>query len=134
MILLNQVRCSKCGDEPYSTYRHDFRYCVCGAIAVDGGMDYLKRVGDVLGCTELSIEMDNKLVEACKKTIYESYSVSRKPLGVLCDFVRTLRDNGYEVKKSEKFSKNSDSPVNSDRKHSDCSCRSCEIIAFRERG
>ena len=27
------------------THRHDFKFCKCGAVAVDGGTDYLKRSG-----------------------------------------------------------------------------------------
>ena len=38
------VRCAKCGDEIYSNYTHDFRYCSCKATFVDGGWEYL-RVG-----------------------------------------------------------------------------------------
>ena len=38
------VRCAKCGDEIYSNYTHDFRYCSCKATFVDGGWAYL-RVG-----------------------------------------------------------------------------------------
>ncbi len=45
----NQVQCLKCKDIIRSKNLHDFRYCSCGAIAVDGGSWYLKRVGkDVL--------------------------------------------------------------------------------------
>jgi len=39
----NAAKCNKCGDEIESVHRHDFNRCTCGAIAVDGGTDYLKR-------------------------------------------------------------------------------------------
>lgn len=39
-ILVNKIRCNKCGDEIESTHRHDFKFCKCGAVAVDGGLDY----------------------------------------------------------------------------------------------
>ena len=42
-ILLNAARCAKCGDVLVSKTRHDFKFCKCGSIAVDGGTDYLKR-------------------------------------------------------------------------------------------
>ena len=35
----------KCGEIIESTSRHDFKFCKCGAVAVDGGKDYLRRVG-----------------------------------------------------------------------------------------
>jgi hypothetical protein len=46
-IIRNSVRCLKCDDHVESTYRHDFKWCKCGAIAVDGGKEYLRRVGNV---------------------------------------------------------------------------------------
>ncbi len=48
MILSNQVECLKCGDKPFSAHRHDFKYCKCEKVAVDGGMDYLKRMGNLM--------------------------------------------------------------------------------------
>jgi uncharacterized protein (DUF433 family) len=45
-IIRNSVRCRRCGDEIVSRHRHDFRWCSCGAVAVDGGTAYLKRVGE----------------------------------------------------------------------------------------
>ena len=43
-ILSNKIRCKKCGDIIESKTRHSFVVCKCGAVAVDGGHDYLKRV------------------------------------------------------------------------------------------
>lgn len=37
-----KVRCLKCLDVIQSMYRHDFKWCTCESIAVDGGGDYLK--------------------------------------------------------------------------------------------
>ena len=45
-IIINKIRCKKCGDIIESTYRHDFKFCKCGAVAVDGGRDYLRRYGN----------------------------------------------------------------------------------------
>lgn len=41
----HKVRCTFCGFELVSQHRHDFKYCGCGRIAVDGGNDYLKTSG-----------------------------------------------------------------------------------------
>lgn len=41
-ILVNKIRCKRCGEVIESTDRHDFKFCKCGAVAVDGGTDYLK--------------------------------------------------------------------------------------------
>ena len=42
-IKRNAAKCGECGDEIESKYRHDFVTCKCGAISVDGGLDYLRR-------------------------------------------------------------------------------------------
>ena len=42
-IIVNKIRCLKCGDTIESVSVHDFKWCKCGAVAVDGGLEYLKR-------------------------------------------------------------------------------------------
>ncbi len=37
-----KVKCLSCFDIIQSMYRHDFKWCSCKGIAVDGGGDYLK--------------------------------------------------------------------------------------------
>ena len=54
-ILVNKIRCKKCGEEIESTYTHVFLSCKCGACAVDGGHDYLRRCGDPKDWEELSV-------------------------------------------------------------------------------
>lgn len=53
-IIVNKIRCQKCGDVINSTHRHDFKFCKCGAVAVDGGKDYLRRYGNRKDWEELS--------------------------------------------------------------------------------
>ena len=53
-IITNKIRCRKCGDVIESKYTHDFRFCKCGAVAVDGGKEYLRRVGNLEDWEELS--------------------------------------------------------------------------------
>lgn len=44
-IWINAAKCLKCGDTVRSRNQHDFRRCTCGAIAVDGGSWYGRRIG-----------------------------------------------------------------------------------------
>ena len=44
ILVRNQARCLECGDAVTSRTRHDFVTCSCGALAVDGGQAYLRRV------------------------------------------------------------------------------------------
>jgi len=43
LIIRNSAKCLECNEEIESRHRHDYVKCSCGAIAVDGGKDYLKR-------------------------------------------------------------------------------------------
>ena len=45
-IISNKIKCKKCGDIIESKSTNDYKKCSCGAVAVDGGIDYLKRVGN----------------------------------------------------------------------------------------
>ena len=53
-ISKNIIRCKICGDIIESKSRHDFVTCSCGACAVDGGLDYLRRCGDIDNWDDLS--------------------------------------------------------------------------------
>lgn len=45
MITRNAARCRKCDTVVESKTRHDFVPCTCGAIFVDGGLDYVRAGG-----------------------------------------------------------------------------------------
>ncbi len=57
-ILVNKIKCKKCGDIIESKYRHDFKFCKCQTVAVDGGKDYLRRLGNLDDYEELSESVD----------------------------------------------------------------------------
>ena len=54
-ILVNKIKCKKCGDVIESKSRHDFKFCSCGAVSVDGGLDYIRRCGEEDDYEELSV-------------------------------------------------------------------------------
>jgi hypothetical protein len=54
VIKTNKAKCKKCRTVIESTHRHHFVPCSCGSIAVDGGTDYLRRVGHLDLIEELS--------------------------------------------------------------------------------
>ena len=58
-IIHNKIRCKKCGDIIESISVHDFKWCSCGACAVDGGHDYLRRLGYKEDWEEMS-EVENE--------------------------------------------------------------------------
>ena len=65
-IIKNAIKCKHCGDVIESIDVHDFKFCSCGRVAVDGGHSYLKRCADSLDDFEdLSViekegELDSK--------------------------------------------------------------------------
>lgn len=40
------IQCLKCGDIIYSRAVHDFHWCSCKSVAIDGGFDYVKICGE----------------------------------------------------------------------------------------
>ncbi len=94
MILSNQVRCNHCGEEPWSAHRHDFVWCGCPQedtrVAVDGGMDYLRRIyGKNADVTDMSITLNDKLCRGLEEAMTDK---TKNDLGKLCNVVRFLRD------------------------------------------
>ena len=53
-IRTNRIKCKKCGDIIESYDVHDFKWCSCKSVAVDGGREYLRRLGYPEDYEELS--------------------------------------------------------------------------------
>jgi hypothetical protein len=60
VITLNKCQCAKCGDIIESKSGHDFKWCKCGSVAVDGGKRYIRRVGELENIIELSESYEEK--------------------------------------------------------------------------
>lgn len=54
IIKVNKIKCKKCGNIIESKTTNDLKRCSCGAVAVDGGKEYLKRIGKDEEYEELS--------------------------------------------------------------------------------
>lgn len=64
-LIQNAIECHTCGVIIVSTHRHDFVQCLCGN-AVDGGLDYIRRIGDLENMTDL-ILTENDSSELVRK-------------------------------------------------------------------
>ncbi len=53
-IINNSIRCKHCLTTIHSKQVHECNYCACGAVAVDGGHEYLRRIGALEDYEELS--------------------------------------------------------------------------------
>lgn len=54
-VVRNACRCTKCDTVIESKHRHDFKWCKCQTIFVDGGTDYIKRGGDPKYMEDLTV-------------------------------------------------------------------------------
>ena len=70
-IIRNSVHCNSCGEDIESTHVHDFKWCSCKSIAVDGGKEYLKRVGNSECYTDTSITVEKPNVVPIRKVLAE---------------------------------------------------------------
>ena len=55
LIVKNRARCKKCGTILESRSVHDFKTCSCGAMSVDGGHEYIRRLGNPDDIEEMSV-------------------------------------------------------------------------------
>jgi hypothetical protein len=97
MIIQNAVNCLSCGDFIVSKHRHDFVECTCGAIAVDGGQEYLRRVGDFENAVDLSWSLPDELYRSCADAVEEARNTGRNKFGIANAVMRTLREAGKIV-------------------------------------
>lgn len=93
MIIQNQVMCHNCSDQPYSRHRHDYVECLCGNVAVDGGMEYLRRVGGPY--KELSYSIEDKTINTAIRYLNEARDSGRNDLGLVLAVIRALNKDGY---------------------------------------
>ena len=94
MILQNAALCKKCGDEIWSLHRHDYRVCFCSAIAVDGGMDYLRRSGEADAFDDRSVIVPEEMKEELKAAVAWAKETGRNELGTALAVIRVLQKRG----------------------------------------
>jgi len=95
-LIQNEVKCLKCGDVVFSAHRHDFKYCSCGNIGVDGGLEYIRRIGHGLSdgsYVERSMHMPTDAVEAMKVAVKWGVDNGRNEIGIGLAVIRALRDH-----------------------------------------
>ena len=52
-LTLNRAQCAECKDIITSYHVHDYVSCKCGSIAVDGGLEYIRRTGQLHNMIEM---------------------------------------------------------------------------------
>jgi len=94
MIISNSATCRKCEDFIFSRHVHDFVTCKCGAISVDGGQEYLRRVGEPADFIESSFSLDDDVVFATRDAVKWARENGRNDMGVANAVIRALYANG----------------------------------------
>jgi len=92
MIIQNAVSCLACGDFIVSKHRHDFVTCTCGAVSVDGGQSYLRRVGDFCNSIDLSWSLPDNIYNDCAEAVQNAMDSGRNKFGIANAVMRTLRE------------------------------------------
>ena len=42
-LIRNAIKCNYCGDVIESKHTHDFKWCSCETVFIDGGLEYSRR-------------------------------------------------------------------------------------------
>lgn len=101
MIIQNAVSCLSCGDFIFSSHRHDFVTCTCGAISVDGGQEYLRRVGAVDACVEMSWSLPDDVYRECADAVEKAKETNRNKFGIANAVMRKLREKNRIIAEDE---------------------------------
>lgn len=103
MIVQNAASCNGCGDFIVSKHRHDFVTCTCGAISVDGGQAYLRRIGSLEkgSYNDHSWSLPDKLYNDCAEAVEEAMETGRNKFGIANAVMRKLREAGRVIGEDE---------------------------------
>ena len=78
---VRSVKCPKCGDVIYSRTTHDFHFCSCKSVAIDGGFDYvsISAKSDILS----TLKTEEIEINATKKELYDDWNYSVNKFGII---------------------------------------------------
>lgn len=78
-MTLKALKCKKCEAIIYSRARHDFHWCPCGNLAVDGGRDYMK----ISFKEPDSYEQVEVEVKADAQKLYDDWNLNKNKFGTI---------------------------------------------------
>lgn len=76
-MLVSAIQCRDCLSIIFSRARHDFRWCKCKHVAIDGGRDYTKISGDIDNILSLAID-----INATPKELFDDWNQRRDRWGL----------------------------------------------------
>ena len=75
---VNAFKCPKCAAIVFSRTRHDYRWCPCKTIAVDGGLEYSRVVYDSVLPENVTLEVDQT-----KEQLYDDWNSKQDKFGII---------------------------------------------------
>lgn len=96
MIIVDGLKCKKCGYIVYSRARHDMRYCECKAVAIDGGRDYLKVTGNLEDFEQVIVKVMVTIQE-----LYGDWNLKKDQLGLMPPGIKESEVVSLYVHKAE---------------------------------
>lgn len=60
---ITALKCNKCQSIIWSRHRHDFRWCKCRSIAIDGGRDYTRVIGVIQDWKSFSVDIPKNIIK-----------------------------------------------------------------------
>lgn len=83
-IVATGLMCPKCDDIIFSRANHDYHYCTCGSISIDGGFEYLRfgwandiNLDDII---RVEIILDEGIT---KKVLYDDWNLRQNKFGII---------------------------------------------------
>lgn len=78
---INALKCNSCKDLIFSRARHDLHYCSCGKVAIDGGFDYLRVLGNAGDFDGQEIDLN-----VTRDELYDDWSNYQDKYGIIKEF------------------------------------------------
>ena len=83
-LKIKTIKCPTCKDVIFSRARHDFHYCSCGTIFVDGGFDYL-RYGGNDGAIFVDVKFMNLELDVTKEELNDDWNKRINKFGIITE-------------------------------------------------
>jgi len=92
---ISAIECPACNAVIFSRARHDFRYCPCGTVAIDGGFDYKKVC--YADCIPRHLFIEVATVD--KQILFEDWNTQKDKYGIILKENRQKNLEEYAVLK-----------------------------------
>lgn len=97
MLEIHGIKCSKCKTVIYSRAHHDFHWCPCESIYIDGGFEYMR-----VGYKDVSPIQVKFSLETTKKELYDDWSYHKNIFGYIKEEDQTIEITEIKLEEQER--------------------------------